>query len=90
MSEIMTAVCAAGTYEKDGVKKTRWLKVGVAFPSKNSPGGYDLRLDAVPNPKVFKDRDGNMRSSIDIMLRPQDDGPKTGGTSAPGGDDIPF
>ena len=34
-------------YEKQGVKKTRWNKIGVAFPLKGGIG-YTLHLDSMP------------------------------------------
>jgi hypothetical protein len=33
-------------YESGGEKKTRWVRIGVAFS--RDKGGYDVRLDAVP------------------------------------------
>jgi hypothetical protein len=41
--EVKTAV----EYEAGGQKKTRWTKVGVAFPLK-SGDGFSVVLDAVP------------------------------------------
>lgn len=34
-------------YEKDGQKKTRWIKCGVAFPLR-SGDGFSIVLDALP------------------------------------------
>ena len=48
--EIMAAV---GSYEKDGDRKTRWLRVGAAF---ERDGKLSLKLDAVPTTST--DREG--------------------------------
>lgn len=34
-------------YEQNGQKKTRWTKVGVAFPLRNGDG-FSIILDALP------------------------------------------
>lgn len=35
-------------YDQGGQKKSRWTKIGVAFPNKNGDGGFVVHLDAVP------------------------------------------
>lgn len=35
-------------YESNGQKKSRWTKIGVAFPNKNGDGGFNVLLDALP------------------------------------------
>lgn len=37
---------AAGTYQKDGVEKTRWLKIGTVMETKK--GGLAMKLDSIP------------------------------------------
>lgn len=47
MSDQMLECLSAVEYEKAGQKKTRWNKIGVAFPLKGGVG-YTLHLDALP------------------------------------------
>ncbi len=93
MSDAMKAVVAAGQYKdkQSGQMKTRWVTVGAAFPSKKGEG-LDLRLDVVPIPKTYLNKEVKPVTTIEIMLRPFDR--KEGGTQGGGGgghdDDIPF
>lgn len=50
---------------KDG--KTRWLKIGAAFPSKSGPG-WNLIFDALPLP----DAEGRCAVSL-FEVKPRDD-----------------
>jgi hypothetical protein len=34
-------------YDKGGEKKSRWTRIGAAFPAKDGPG-YTILLDALP------------------------------------------
>ena len=85
----------SGQYQKDGEKKTRWLKVGVIFTGDNGPS---VKLDCVPTSIV--DLDGKP-SAWDGWLkcfepRPRDSAPRQQAPQqapAPTGDfdgDVPF
>ncbi len=40
-------VCSAtGTYQAEGVEKTRWIRVGAVF--KNENGNVSIKLDSIP------------------------------------------
>jgi hypothetical protein len=75
---------------RDG--KTRWFKVGAAFP--RDAGGFSLVFDALPLP----DKDGNVRLLMS-EAKPRDDRDSYGGAPAGGAprggardmdDEIPF
>jgi hypothetical protein len=61
-------------YEQNGEKKSRWTRVGVAFPLKNKDG-FQLILEALPT-------NGKL-----VMLPPREKDGRGGGS---GGGDIPF
>jgi hypothetical protein len=75
-------------YEKDGQKKSRWIKCGVAFPLRNGEG-FSVTLDALPvNGKL-------------VIMPPLPQGERGGrqqgggydqsqGGGSDGGQDIPF
>lgn len=46
MSERLDVICGVD-YERNGEKKTRWSRIGIAFKSKNGIG-WDVTLDALP------------------------------------------
>jgi hypothetical protein len=72
-------VLAISQYEKDGEKKKRFTKCGVAFPLRDKPG-FSMRLDA-------------SAVSGEYLIKPKDDrreGGGSGGNTATGGGDIPF
>lgn len=49
MADQFDVIAVAGTYEKDGEEKNRFVRVGVAFPPKDGKaGGWTLKLDALP------------------------------------------
>ena len=78
----MNRLDALTVREKDG--KSYWLKIGVAFPSKDG-SGFSVLLDAMPAPT---------EGQFKIMLRPPQDGGNTGNRAqtrnAPMDDDIAF
>lgn len=45
MSERLDVITGVD-YERNGEKKTRWSRIGIAF--KNQKGGWDVTLDALP------------------------------------------
>lgn len=63
--------------KKTGETKTKWLRVGVAWPSRNGDG-FDIRLNALPtNAKLF--------------VRPKrEPGQRSESSSDTGGESIPF
>ena len=69
--------------DKNG--KTRWHKVGAAFPRDN--GSFSLVFDALPLP----DKDGNVRLLMS-EAKPRDDAPRQNTQRADdlGGDEIPW
>lgn len=46
MSIVYDAIVKTGTYQKDGVEKNKWTKVGVVMKTKQ--GGLALKLDTIP------------------------------------------
>jgi hypothetical protein len=46
MSIVYDAIVKTGTYQKDGVEKNKWTKVGVVMRTKQ--GGLALKLDTIP------------------------------------------
>lgn len=73
-------------YTRDGVEKTAWSKIGVAWPSKSGEG-FNVQLDAMPAPQ-----DGAFRF---VLFPPREDKPQQsrggGGETARDMDDsIPF
>lgn len=42
------AIAKNGSYTKDGVEKTKWVKVGVVVDTKN--GGLALKIEQLPVP----------------------------------------
>ena len=89
MAEIMQAIQAAGQYKdkKTGEMKTKWHKIGAAFP--DDKGGYRLNLEVPPVPKVYM-KDGSPVLTYDIVLRPFDNGPGGQGSGQAGGSDDPL
>jgi hypothetical protein len=63
---------------KDG--KTRWLKIGAAFP--RDKGGFSLVLDALPLP----DKDGRVSLLMTEPLPKDDDAPRGNTRPQIGGD----
>lgn len=47
---------ASGTYQADGITKTRWNKVGVVM-EKRDGNGLVMKLESIPTATI--DRDGN-------------------------------
>lgn len=76
-------------YESQGQKKTRWVKVGVAFA--RDKGGWDVRLDALPiNGRLMlmepnRDSGGGRRGGND-----QAPSGGFGGGDSGGDDALPF
>lgn len=48
----MTARYDACTGRKDKNGKTRWTKIGSAFPAKDGKEGFNIVLDALPMPNA--------------------------------------
>ena len=46
MSIVYDAIVKTGTYQKDGVEKNKWTKIGVVMKTKQ--GGLALKLDTIP------------------------------------------
>lgn len=80
-----------GRKDKNG--KTRWTKIGAAFPAKDGKDGFNIVLDALPMPNA----EGQAWISL-FVPKPKDDGehrdvpPPTRGSArnADMDDDIPF
>lgn len=82
----------ADEYERNGEKKTTWIKIGVAFERRNGPG-YTLRLKCLP---VGKDGEAS------VLLVPPRPREARAGSASPGNfsddahtssipeDDMPF
>ena len=70
------------TPRKGNDGKTRWLKIGAAFPSKSGPG-WNLIFDALPLP----DAEGRCAVSL-FEVKPRDDngGQRQGNDRGYGGD----
>lgn len=61
------SVLAAHEYRTAEGLKTRWLRIGTAFPARN--GGYDLILESIPAPKA---PEGGGSPVWRINVRPDD------------------
>jgi len=48
----MTERYDACTGRKDKNGKTRWIKIGAAFPAKDGKEGFNIVLDALPMPNA--------------------------------------
>lgn len=73
----------AREYQSGGETKTQWIKIGVAWPSKN--GGYRVVFDSLPTAQI--NRDGRVETSV-LLMPPRSDngsGGRSGGSSRPSG-----
>lgn len=60
-------------YERNGEKKTRWSRIGVAFA--NDKGGWDVNLDALPCNGRLKLVEPKPRDSQSDAAEPSGDRP---------------
>ena len=65
--------------DRDGNNKTRWTKIGTAWPAKTGTG-YSIVLDALPMPSMS--RDGKMECRILLREPLERDTPRSNGTPA--------
>lgn len=77
MSKVADLVVKVGEYEKDGVKKAKWLNVGAVM--KNDNGQYIL-LDRTFNPAGLPNPDGKQSCLISIFKKKEGE-PEPAGTS---------
>ena len=72
---------------KDKTGKTRYTKIGAAFPAKGDSGGFNIVLDALPMPNA----EGQAWISL-FVPKPRDDqaAERPAGGSPEMNDDIPF
>lgn len=84
MSIVYDAIVKTGTYQKDGVEKNKWTKVGVVMKTKQ--GGLALKLDTIPT-------NGDWNGWISLSEPRAKDGTPTQAVSQPVAelsDDVPF
>jgi hypothetical protein len=84
MSIVYDAIVKTGTYQKDGVEKNKWTKVGVVMKTKQ--GGLALKLDTIPT-------NGDWNGWISLSEPRAKDGAPTQAVSQPVAelsDDVPF
>lgn len=72
---------------KDKNGKTRYTKIGAAFPAKGDGGGFNIVLDAMPMPNA----EGQAWISL-FVPKPREDAPqRSGGQKVDDmNDDVPF
>ncbi len=73
----------AVTSRKDRNGKTRYTKIGSAFPAKDGKDGFNILLDALPMPNA----DGQARISL-FVPKPKEDQASSGSTGRPRSDDM--
>ena len=61
----------------NGDSKTRWTKIGTAWPAKQG-GGYSIVLDALPLPSMSRDGKLECRILLREPLPARDDAPRNG------------
>ena len=84
MSIVYDAIVKTGTYQKDGVEKNKWTKVGVVMKTKQ--GGLALKLDTIPT-------NGDWNGWISLSEpKPRDNQPSQASSQpiAEISDDVPF
>ncbi len=48
MADKWDVIAVGGSYESDGEEKSRFLRIGAAFPPGDKGKGWTLKLDALP------------------------------------------
>ena len=93
----LDAMIATDYVTSNGDSKTRWTKIGTAWPAKQG-AGYSIVLDALPLPSMSRDGKLECRILLREPLPARDDAPRNGtparNNRAPVdddlGDDVPF
>ena len=91
----LDAMIATDYVTSNGDSKTRWTKIGTAWPAKQG-GGYSIVLDALPLPSMSRDGKLECRILLREPLPARDDAPRGNGRaqSTPQrgelDDDVPF
>lgn len=82
------AIAKNGSYTKDGVEKTKWVKVGVVVDTKN--GGLALKIEQLPVPfdGWLQLAEPKTKEQLQQQFNPQLEQESESG-NAPN-DDIPF
>jgi len=93
----LDAMIATDYTTGNGDNKTRWTKIGTAWPAKQG-AGYSIVLDALPLPSMSRDGKLECRILLREPLPARDDAPRGNGTPARNNrapvsddlDEIPF
>jgi len=91
----LDAMIATDYVTSNGDSKTRWTKIGTAWPAKQG-AGYSIVLDALPLPSMSRDGKLECRILLREPLPARDDAPRNGtparNNRAPVDDldDVPF
>ena len=90
----LDAMIATDYTTSTGDNKTRWTKIGTAWPAKQGPG-YSITLDALPLQSMSRDGKLECRILLREPLPARDDAPRGGRQQAPAGreelnDEVPF
>jgi hypothetical protein len=82
----MTDRYDAVTSRKDRNGKTRYTKIGSAFPAKDGKDGFNILLDALPMPNA----DGQARISLFVPKPKEGQAPAAQNRNDDMNDDVPF
>ena len=77
----LDAMIATDYQTSNGENKTRWTKIGTAWPAKQG-GGYSIVLDALPLPSMSRDGKLECRILLREPLPARDDAPRGNGRSS--------
>jgi len=72
----LDAMIATDYVTSSGDSKTRWTKIGTAWPAKQG-AGYSIVLDALPLPSMSRDGKLECRILLREPLPARDDAPRT-------------
>ena len=72
----LDAMIATDYVTSSGENKTRWTKIGTAWPAKQG-AGYSIVLDALPLPSMSRDGKLECRILLREPLPARDDAPRT-------------
>jgi len=72
----LDAMIATDYVTSNGDSKTRWTKIGTAWPAKQG-AGYSIVLDALPLPSMSRDGKLECRILLREPLPARDDAPRT-------------
>ena len=73
----LDAMIATDYVTSNGDSKTRWTKIGTAWPAKQG-AGYSIVLDALPLPSMSRDGKLECRILLREPLPARDDAPRNG------------